>query len=560
MSFASPWFLLLIPLYWLCERYCRAASEPLRLSNLPLAERALGRAPHWKRWLRWLIVIQLVLTLADPVTRKSEPLNRAKGHAVALLLDASYSMREGGRFDIAKKVLLDFIDRRKNDRIALEIFADYAYLAAPMSFEKKGLKTILEALEPGVVGGRDTALYEALFKGVRLFEKEEEQSNRVMVLLADGIDTVGNLPLEAAIRELKRAHIRVHTIGVGDDFRREVLEKIAQATGGSFNDARRPEALADIYRRIDTLESARIKTGQLTQTHHYAAWLLWPSLGLLLWLAWLRRHQRVGALAPLLASALLLWALLAPRLGTGKSEDRRTVPLLVAIECSKAMDAGDLYPDRFRFALHKVRTLIGASERLKVGLLLFCGRSYLLAPPTTDREALETMLDHLRLEGIDCAESDWSALIRSAARFREGNGTLPLLVFATGEGIEDPALLAEGAKKRRLDLILYAAATPKGATLPEGKGLLRDERGDVIVSRLSPDLRRLAEEAGGEYLGPSLDDGDMEHLAAKIVQRYSRGQKGALALSTEQAPPRWPILLALALLFLPWTAWMRGRR
>jgi Ca-activated chloride channel family protein len=559
MSFAAPWFLLLIPLYWICRRYCRAASEPLRLSNLALAERALGRSPRWERWLRWAIVILLATALADPVTQTTKTLHRSKGHAVALLLDASYSMREGERFETAKKVLLDFIRRRKNDRMALEVFADYAYLAAPMSFEKKGIATILKALEPGVVGGRDTALYEALFQGVRLF-KGEERSNRVMILLTDGIDTVGNVPLNAAIRELKAKGIRVYTIGVGDDFRREVLEKIARATGGRFYDAGHPGELAGIYRRIDQLESGRIKTARVTQTRHYGTLLLWPALGLLLLLALSRWRWGNGFWPSVIAAALVLWALLAPRILGQERAKHRAVTLLSAVECSRAMDVKDLYPDRFRFALHKLRTLIDASDRLRVGVLLFCGRSYLLAPPTTDHEALETMLDHLSLEGIDRQGSDWSALLRSAAVFVEGNATLPLLVFATGEGMDDPALLAEGAKSRHLDLILYPTATVKGATIPEGKGLLRDERGDVLISRLSPKLRQLATEAGGISLTPSLEDTQMQRLAQKLIQRYGADSKGMENLGTEQGPERWPILLALALLTLPWGAWIRRRR
>jgi len=117
------------------------------------------------------------------------------------------------------------------------------------------------------------------------------------------------------------------------------------------------------------------------------------------------------------------------------------------------MGAKDLYPDRFRFALHKLRTLIDASDRVRVGVLLFCGRSYLLAPPTTDHEALGTMLDHLSLEGIDRQGSDWSALLRSAAVFREGNATLPLLVFATGEGIDDPKARVMGIGLYKIGMV-----------------------------------------------------------------------------------------------------------
>ncbi len=559
MSLAAPWFLVLLPLYWVCRRFCRAHSKPLRLSNLDLAERALGRLPRWESWLRSLIVFLLVIALADPVSKTTKSLDRRKGHAIALLLDASYSMREGQRFKIAKEVLLSFVQKRKNDRMALELFADYAYLAAPMSFEKRGIEIELKAIEPGVVGGRDTALYAALFQGARLF-KGEAKGNRVIILLTDGIDTVGDIPLDAAIKELKQKHIRVYTIGVGDDFKKEVLAKIAGATGGRFYDARQADKLSEIYKQIDRIESDRIKTVTITQTRHYAPLALILALVALLLLILLRVVWGAGAFIPLLALLLILYALLSPRLFSKRESKQEWVSLLVAIECSNSMDAKDLYPDRFHFALHKLRLLLDSSNRLRVGVLLFCKKSYLLVPPTRDHEAIKSMLDHLFIDRIERQGSNWGALLRSASNFSDQNSTLPLIVFSTGEGIDDCKLLAHGAKRRRLDLILIPAATIKGSTISDGKEPLRNERGDVIISRLSPKLSCLAKEAGGLYYPLSLDDEDIKRLAKRIVDRYSLKAKSQDSFISNQAPPRLPMLLALALLTLPWALWIRRRR
>ncbi len=198
IHFAYPWAFGLLILYWVCERRCAPPLPHLRLSNMEFLRRASGGLGSRERWLRWAIVLAMVLALANPVTERKETLHNSEGHSIALLLDASFSMREDRRFETAKRVLADFIRRRPDDRMALEVFGDRARLAAPMSYEKKGLLTILEHLKPGVAGGRDTALYEALFQGAKLFEKEPAK-NRVMILLTDGIDTVGSVPLEAAI-------------------------------------------------------------------------------------------------------------------------------------------------------------------------------------------------------------------------------------------------------------------------------------------------------------------------------------------------------------------------
>ena len=347
---------------------------------------------------------------------------------------------------------------------------------------------------------------------------------------------------------------------MGDDFKEEVLEKIASATGGCFYDARQAKKLSEIYKQIDRIESEKIKTITITKTRHYAPIALILALIALLLLLLLRVVWGAGAFTPLLAMLLILYALLSPRLFSQENSKQEWVNLLVAIECSNSMDAKDLYPDRFHFAIHKLRLLLDSSKRLRVGVLLFCKKSYMLVPPTRDYEAIKSMLDHLFIDRIERQGSNWSALLRSASNFREQNTTLPLIVFATGEGIDDCRLLAHSAKRRRLDLILIPAATIKGATISDGKELLRNERGDVIISRLNPKLGCLAKEAGGLYYPLSLDDEDINRLAKKIVDRYSLKAKSKDSFASKQAPPRLPTLLALALLSLPWALWIRRRR
>jgi Ca-activated chloride channel family protein len=97
-------------------------------------------------------------------------LDNSKGYEISLILDASGSMQESNKFGVVKKILVDFIKQRKTDKLALSIFADFAYTAVPLTYDKKSIIEILSHIDVGIAGQQRTALYEALFLSSKLFD------------------------------------------------------------------------------------------------------------------------------------------------------------------------------------------------------------------------------------------------------------------------------------------------------------------------------------------------------------------------------------------------------
>jgi von Willebrand factor type A domain len=104
-----------------------------------------------------------------------------------------------------------------------------------------------------------TPLGAALRKARGAFAGEEDSMNRI-ILVTDGVDTCGGNPVAEA-RRLKQAGIKVTTDVVGfdvakpDEARR--LRAIAEASGGTYTDARSADALEDYFaaelERVDDL-------------------------------------------------------------------------------------------------------------------------------------------------------------------------------------------------------------------------------------------------------------------------------------------------------------------
>ena len=285
-TFEHPYVFVLVVLYALCLRWCPARFERLRF---PWADRfaALSsRAVSLRRLLQTLLFVLLVTALASPVVEDEIVAGHDEGYEISLVLDASGSMAQDNKFGIVKSIVEQFVRQRPHDKIGLTIFADLAYVAVPLTYDKTSLLRLLDKLEVGVAGTRRTALCEALFLSTKLFAHSHAK-NKVAILLTDGMDNTGSVPMQVAIDTAKRFGIKVYTIGVGaaGDFDPYVLRKIAEATGGRFFQADSARKLQAIYAEIDKLEKSEFKAERHVRKSYYYMWPLAAALVLMLVLA-----------------------------------------------------------------------------------------------------------------------------------------------------------------------------------------------------------------------------------------------------------------------------------
>ncbi|GAB1109785.1 MAG: VWA domain-containing protein [Shewanella algae] len=275
-----PWLLLLIPLpLLLAYRPAVNSGGQLQLPGVDThaheQQQSKRRAPLslWLLWCLLLLAIARPQWLGDPIELPTE------GRDLMLAVDLSGSMQiedmvlDGkavDRFTLIQKVVSDFIERRAGDRIGLILFADAAYLQAPLTQDRRSVAQYLKEAQIGLVG-KQTAIGDAIALAVKRFDKVKD-SNRVLVLLTDGSNNAGSIvPDQAAAIAAKRG-ITIYTIGVGADvmerrtlFGRErvnpsmdldeaQLQRISDATKGRYFRARNTEELEQIYQEIDKLE------------------------------------------------------------------------------------------------------------------------------------------------------------------------------------------------------------------------------------------------------------------------------------------------------------------
>ena len=253
-------------------------------------------------FLKWTGIVMLILALMSPVKDEPYELAPKNGHEIALILDASGSMDERGfdatdpsktRFDVVKKIVQDFINKRKNDNMGLVVFGAYSFIASPLTYDEHILSRIVSQLQVGMAG-KYTALYEALAQGVNLLKMSHAKS-KVAILLTDGYSTpqVDKIPLDIAIDLAKKEGVKVYPIGIGGEggYNSAVLLKIAKETGGVAFGASNADELKAVYEKINALEKSEIKNETFTYKNYYYFYPLFIGLIALMLYIYLRNKR-----------------------------------------------------------------------------------------------------------------------------------------------------------------------------------------------------------------------------------------------------------------------------
>ncbi|MBK7769854.1 MAG: VWA domain-containing protein [bacterium] len=326
MEFARPWLLAALP-FVVAVAWWRSRGVPVagRLRHPHVALFGAGvrgwrvRAVSLLPWLSALGVALLVVAASGPRQAHRSEEVEGEGTDIVLALDISGSMQSLDfqpldRLESAKAVIREFISGRPHDQIGLVVFAARAFTQCPLTLDHPVLTSFLDEIRIGLVDD-GTAIGLGLATAVSRLQRSTSPS-RTIILLTDGVNNVPTLEPETAARLAKTFGIRVYAVAIGREgmvpfpvedpiFGRRtrqieskidlaLLRRIADTTGGAMFQATDPEALQNIFRKIDEMEKVRFRTTVSTWYRERMAWFAVPGLALLLAEAllaatWLRR-------------------------------------------------------------------------------------------------------------------------------------------------------------------------------------------------------------------------------------------------------------------------------
>ncbi len=303
MEFANKeyFFLLLLVIpYLLWYVMYRKKSEPTMRMGDTFAFRYAPKS--WKvrlmplqPILRVLAFVFLVVALARPQTRNSWSNKSVEGIDIMLAMDVSTSMLaedlKPNRIEAAKQVAAEFISGRPNDNIGLSIFAGEAFTQCPMTTDHSSLLNLLQNVRTDLAARGmiqdGTAIGMGLANAVSRLKASKAKS-KVVILLTDGSNNMGDLSPMTSAEIARSLGIRVYTIGVGTnkvapypmpvaggvqyvnmpvEIDTKTLSDIAAATDGDFYRATNTSELHSIYKEIDQLEKSKLNVTRFSKRH-----------------------------------------------------------------------------------------------------------------------------------------------------------------------------------------------------------------------------------------------------------------------------------------------------
>ncbi len=274
-----------------------------------------------------LAIGSFVIALANPQFGTKMETVKREGVDVVFAVDVSKSMLAEdiapNRLEKSKQLVTQIINNLASDRVGIIAYAGSAFPQLPITTDYAAAKMFLQNMNTDMVSSQGTAISEAIELATTYFN-DEDQTNRLLVLLSDGEDHEGEI--EEIAKQAGQEGIRIVTIGVGtpkggpipirrngiiqsykkDDTGETVitrldentLQEIAAVANGSYISGRvTNEVVAEVTETLQNMDKKEFESQQISEYKSQFQWFL--GLGLLFLLldilllerqtAWLKR-------------------------------------------------------------------------------------------------------------------------------------------------------------------------------------------------------------------------------------------------------------------------------
>lgn len=296
---------------WLWKRSRRKEFGDVLLLNKLAPEQSKNK-PVLKLVLWMLILGSLSIALVNPLVGTRLETVKREGIDIVFAIDVSTSMLAAdvrpNRLLKARQIISRTLDELVSDRIGIIIYAGRAYPQLPITSDYGAARMFLNNISTDLIPSQGTAIAEAIDLANEYFDNED-QKNRVLVLLTDGEDHEDGYT--GAAEEAKLKGIKIITVGIGStrgapvpDIRNgrnigykkdrsgevvisalspDVLKEIAVITNGIYiNGSETKKTVEQIMASVDELEKKEFEAQLYADYEDQFQWFLGLALFILL--------------------------------------------------------------------------------------------------------------------------------------------------------------------------------------------------------------------------------------------------------------------------------------
>lgn len=211
----------------------------------------------------------------------------------------------------------------------------------------------------------------------------------------------------------------------------------------------------------------------------------------------------------MIALGSIILGLARPQFGSKlKTEKRKGIELMIALDVSNSMMAEDIQPNRLERAKRAISQLVDKLSNDKIGLIVFAGDAYTQLPITADYVSAKLFLNSISPQMVPTQGTAIGAAINLGVKSfnPQFQGSKAMIIITDGENHEDDAI-GEATEAAKQGVVIYTLGMglPQGGPIPENvngqKSYRKDKQGNTIVTKLDEQmLQKIAEAGNGAYI------------------------------------------------------------
>ncbi|MEN8155369.1 MAG: VWA domain-containing protein [Bacteroidota bacterium] len=271
-----------------------------------------------------------------------------------------------------------------------------------------------------------------------------------------------------------------------------------------------------------------------------------------------RSHLLLPRLFLILLLGLMIVGLAGPTWEEREQPGNRTeAALVIVLDLSRSMLAEDIQPNRLERARLKLKDLFDAQPGIRTALVAYAGSAHTVVPFTKDYPVISSQMEALRPGIMPMMGTNLDdALDLADSLLQRIEAPSSILLVTDGVGPGDLERIRESTGRSRVEVMIMG--TPGGATIPWGRGVVRDRSGKPVVAGFDPSLlMELGNAPQVNIVTVTLDESDVKILAMHIRENLE------FIADPEEAETAWKdagywLLIPAMLLSLLWfrRGWM----
>ena len=259
----------------------------------------------------------------------------------------------------------------------------------------------------------------------------------------------------------------------------------------------------------------------------------------------------------LLFLALILFVIALSRPVIDEKEQsvkQKLIPIVIALDVSKSMQASDIYPNRITLAKKKLKQIINSASNTTIGIVLFAKNSFIVSPITEDFTSLNYIVDNLDTSLDFTNGSNVMAVLEATEQMLKDYSAKNLIILSDGGNDDEYVDELEFAKENKIAIYTVGLATKTGAPIPNDNGYLTDKEGKIVTVALNKSIKKLALNSGGGYIGFSLADGDINAIINKIQSQSKKEELQSKKIKTYTELFYYPLGLGIFCLLVAFSS------